>query len=124
MLPKANGGYRLITKHGPRRMAQQFIVRDLLTAVGVDNEFDFARRGAGGEKALIREVCQRIEAGYRHWQNVDIKECFASLRPGHLGWLPVPEQLLRSVVFLPKCAKVGIIAKAEGLKLLSVTSYR
>ena len=122
VLPKAKGGYRLITKHGPKRMAQQFIVRDLLTLVGVDNEFDFARRGAGGEKAQIREVCQRIEVGYRHWQTVDIKECFASLRPGHFGWLPVPEPLLRSAVFLPKCAKVGIVAKTEGLKLLSVTS--
>jgi hypothetical protein len=47
-LPKSKGGYRRITRYGPRRMAQQFMVRDLLRAVGVDNEYDYCRHGAGG----------------------------------------------------------------------------
>ena len=68
LLPKPKGGFRPITMHGPRRMAQQFIVRDVLTAVGLDNEHDYCRRGAGGEKALIRDACQRLEEGYWHWQ--------------------------------------------------------
>ena len=29
------------------------------------------QRQPGGEKALVREVCQRIEAGYWYWQTVD-----------------------------------------------------
>ena len=86
-------------------MAQRFIVRDLLMAVGVDSDCDFTRRGAGGEKALIKTVVRRIVGGYRHWQTADVKQCFASLKPGHLDWLPLPKQLLENVVFLPKCAK-------------------
>jgi hypothetical protein len=96
-------------------MAQQFIVRDLLTAVGLGNEFDYARRGAGGEKAMIRDVCQQTEAGYRHWQTADIESCFASLKPGHLGWLPVPKTLLRSVVFQPSCTRVRFAVRGGGL---------
>jgi hypothetical protein len=114
LLPKSKGGYRTITKHGPRRMAQQFIVRDLLTAVGVDNEYDYCRRGAGGERALIRDACQRIEKGYRHWQTADVVDCFASLKPAHLGWLPLPKELIRNVVFLPRCAKIEIVKGPAG----------
>ena len=68
VLPKSKGGYRLIAKPGVRRTAQHFILRDVLTAQGVDNRWDYARPGAGGEKAMIRDVCQRIEDGYRDWQ--------------------------------------------------------
>jgi Reverse transcriptase (RNA-dependent DNA polymerase) len=112
LLPKPKGGFRGITMHGPRRMAQQFIVRDVLTAVGLDNEHDYSRRGAGGEKALIRDACQLIEDGYWHWQIVGVVKCFASLKPGHLGWLPLPKELIRNVVFLPKCAKLEVVKKA------------
>jgi hypothetical protein len=112
LLPKSKGGFRAITMHGPRRMAQQFIVRDVLTAVGLDNEHDYCRRGAGGEKAMIRDACQLIEDGYWHWQVVDVVKCFASLRPGHLSWLPLPKKLIRNVVFLPKCAKLEVVKKA------------
>jgi hypothetical protein len=115
--PKSKGGYRTITRSGCRRMAQQFIVRDLLTALGIDSPYDYSRRGAGGEKAMIGDVCQRIQHGYKHWQTVDIKECFASLRPAHFGSLPIPKKLIRNVVFLPKCAKIGIDARSIRLAL-------
>jgi hypothetical protein len=115
---KPKGGYRGITKYRPRRMAQQFIVRDLLTAVGVDNEYDYCRRGAGGEKAMIRDVCQRIEKGYRHWQTADVVNCFASLKPAHLGWLPLSKELIRNVVFLPRCAKIEIVKGPVGKEVL------
>lgn len=114
LLPKSKGGYRTITRDGPRRMAQRFIVRDLLTAVGVDNEFDYCRRGAGGEKAMIRDVSEWIEEGYRHWQTADVVNCFASLKPAHLGWLPLPMELIRNVVFLPRCAKMKIVKGPVG----------
>jgi len=109
VVPKAKDGFRALVKYGPRRMAQQFIVRDLLTAMDIDSDCDFSRRGAGGEKALIKEVCRLIGQGYQHWKGADIQECFASLRPGHFGWLPLPEKLLRNVVFLPKCAKIKVV---------------
>jgi hypothetical protein len=114
LLPKSKGGYRTITRDGPRRMAQRFIIRDLLTAVGLDNEYDYCRRGAGGEKAMIRGVCQRTEKGYREWQTADVVKCFASLKPAHLSWLPLPKELIRDVVFLPKCAKLEIVKKPAG----------
>jgi Reverse transcriptase (RNA-dependent DNA polymerase) len=113
LLPKPKGGYRPITMHGPRRMGQQFIVRDVLTAVGLDNEHDYCRRGAGGEKALIRDACKRLEEGYRHWRTADVVKCFASLKPAHLSWLPLPKELIRNVVFLPKCAKIEVVKKTD-----------
>lgn len=94
----------------------------LLTALGIDNEYDYARRGAGGEKAMIRDVCQRVEDGYQHWRMVDIKEFFASIRPGHFGWLPVPKKLIRNVVFLPKCARVKIVMSDGGLELMKLAA--
>jgi hypothetical protein len=115
LLPNSKGGYRRITRHGPRRMAQQFMVRDLLTAVGV-NKYDYCRRGAGGEKALISDACQRIEDGYRHWQTADVVNRFASLRPAHLRWLPLPKKLIRNVVFLPGCAKIEVAEGPGGLE--------
>jgi hypothetical protein len=114
LLPKSKGGYRKITRDGPRRMAQRFILRDLLTAVAVDNEFDYCRRGAGGEKRMIRDVSQRIENGYRHWRTADVVNCFASLKPAHLGWLPLPMELIENVVFLPRCAKIEIVEGPVG----------
>jgi len=120
--PKPKGGFRTITKCGPRRMTQQFIVRDVLTAVGIDNEFDYAHRGAGGEKAMIRDVCQLIEQGYSDWQEVDIKQCFASLEPAHLGWLPLPKELIRHVVFLPRCARIKVALRAGRGKSPTPTS--
>jgi hypothetical protein len=113
LLPKPKGGFGTITMHGRRRMAQQFIVRDVLTAVGLDNEHDYCRRGAGGEKALISDACQRVEDGYWHWQIVDVVKCFASLKPAHLSWLPLPKELIRNVVFLPKCAKIEVVKKTD-----------
>lgn len=61
--PKSSGGYRLIVKSGPRRMAQQWIVRDFITAISIDSEYDYTRRGAGGEKGLIAAVCAKIDEG-------------------------------------------------------------
>lgn len=55
--PKAKGGYRLLHKSGPRRESQRFIVRDLLTVMGFDNDFDYARPGGGGEKMWIGMEC-------------------------------------------------------------------
>lgn len=105
---KSNGDYRLIVNSGPRRMAQQWIVRDFLTAISIDSEYDYTRRGAGGEKGLIAAVCAKIDEGYRCWQSADIENYYASLRPSHFDWLPLPKNIIRNVVFLPKCTKVKV----------------
>jgi hypothetical protein len=52
----------------PRRSAApatlQFIVRDLLTAMTIDSDCDFSRRGAGGRPS--QRACQLIGQGYQH----------------------------------------------------------
>ena len=108
-VPKRPGAYRLICMDGFWRTAQRLLVRDLYSLMGLDNEFDFSRKGGGGEKALVQYVCQHITKGYHWWVPTDIRDCFPSLRTGHFSWLPIDGRLLKNVVFLPKCAKVKIV---------------
>ena len=131
-------GYRPIVVSGPVRTAQALMVRDLLLMMNIDSDFDCAKKGGGGEKRLIKNVCEDIEDG-KHWLwTPDIKNCFGSIRPGHLGWLPTDGRLLKNVMFLPKCAKVvvsndgpeevGLILQSLGLGIdvasLSVDALR
>jgi hypothetical protein len=106
---KPEGGYRLIVRFGPRRTAQCLMVRDVLSVMGIDSEFDFTRKGAGGEQALVKRVCDLITDDYNWWWTPDIKNCFPSIKPGHFGWLPIDRRLLKNVMFLPKCAKVAVV---------------
>lgn len=105
-------GYRPIVDSGPHRTAQSFMIRDFLTTLGVDNTEDFVTKGGGGEKVLINQICKDLEDGYNWWWMTDIKDCFGSIKPGHLGWLGVDRRIVRGVFFLPKCAKV-IVPKHE-----------
>lgn len=105
---KPNGGWRPIVAFGLRRIAQQLIVRDLLIALGVDSEFDFTRKHAGGEKAFIAKICKEIVDDRAWWVVADVKNCFPSLKANHFDWLPIPKNIIRNVVFLPKCTKIRI----------------
>jgi hypothetical protein len=111
-LPKDKGGYRLICKPGPLRKAQQIMLRDVLMVMEIDNECDFTHKGAGGEVAFRDEVIKNLCGGYRWWWTPDVINCFPSIRPGHLGWLPIDRILMRRVVYLPGCAAV-VVAKPE-----------
>ena len=105
---KGGGKYRLIVKYGILRAAQQLPLRDVLSLMGVDNEFDYARKGAGGEVAFVNEIKKSMIEGIRWFWNPDIENCFPSMKPKHFDWLPVDQRLLQTVIFLPKCAKIKI----------------
>ncbi len=114
---KPSGDYRLIRKDGPVRTAQRLVVRDMLSVLAVDSGYDFTRRGAGGELAFIREICNLISGGFPWWWTPDIKKCFASLKPGHFGWLPIDRRLLLNAAFIPKCAKIEVVIPKQHGKL-------
>ena len=118
-VPKAKGGFRLMSEDGVRRTAQRLVFRDMVTALGVDSDHDFARRGRG-EKALLTKVSTLIDEGYQWWWTPDIKAFFASLKPSHFEWLPLTRQEITNVIFNPKCAKVRIRVPKE---LKKVTQY-
>jgi hypothetical protein len=105
---KDKGGYRPIVVSGLMRRAQCLMVRDMLLVMDIDSSIDGTKKGGGGEKRLIANVCKDIENGTNWWWTPDIKNCFGSIRPGHFGWLPIDRRLIRNVMFLPKCAKVEL----------------
>lgn len=105
---KDRGGFRLICAPDPKRRAQQIILRDVILMLGIDNEFDYTRKGAGGERAFRDEVIKNLCGGYGHWWTPDVRDCFGSLKPGHFSWLPLDRRLMRNVVYLPRCAEIEV----------------
>jgi hypothetical protein len=118
--PKSyKAGYRLICKDGPERTAQRLLVRDALTVMGVDSEFDFTRKGAEGERGLVQKVCSLMADEHAYWWTPDVKHFFMSLKPKHFGWLPLDRRLIKDVLFLPKCAKIVVITPKDPKAVLS-----
>ncbi len=113
--PKDNGGLRPICKPGPLRKAQQIMLNDVLLLLGIDNEFDFTRKGANGEIGFRDEVIKDLGDGYGHWWTVDIMTYFMSLKIGHFGWLHLHSHLMGNVVCIPECAKIKVdVSKVQG----------
>src|SRR5262249_1275451 len=108
----------LICKPGPLRKAQQIMLRDVLMMMGIDNEYDFTRKGAGGEVGYRNEVIKNLCDGYNWWWTADIANCFPSLKPGHFKWLPITRMLMQRVVYLPKCAKIEVVKPEEPAAVL------
>jgi len=117
---KPDGGSRLICKDGPLRTAQRLLLRDMFSLMEIESEHDFSKKGAGGERALVKNVCSQMTAGYSWWVSTDIKDCFPSLRPAHFNWLPTDRRLLQNVVFLPKCAKIKVVGLKEHKSLIQI----
>ena len=105
---KDKGGFRPIVISGPMRTAQSLMVRDMLLMMDIDSSIDCTKKGGGGEKRLITNVCKDIENETNWWWTPDIKNCFGSIRPGHFRWLPIDRRLITNVMFFPKCAKVNV----------------
>lgn len=99
--PKDDGSGRPTLDFGWNHKCRQLMVRDVIYAAGVGNEFDHNFRGLGPERA-IRRIVEAIEAGYVWWLTADIKNCFASVKLEHIhGMLPIPSNVLKKVVFIP-----------------------
>jgi hypothetical protein len=109
---KDKGGYRPIVVLGLMRRAQCLMVRDMLLMMDIDSSIDCTKKGGGGEKRLIANICKDIENETNWWWTPDVKNCFGSIRPGHFGWLPIDRRLIKNVMFLPKCAKVEVVKTA------------
>ncbi len=110
---KSKGGFRPIVALGLMRTAQQLIVRDMLSVMGIDSPFDYTKKGAGGERGLVKNVCSDIEEGYDWLWTPDIKNCFPSILPGHFRGLWLDRRLLLNVIYLPKCAKIVVAGSAN-----------
>lgn len=104
---KGEGKYRPIAAYGPFRSAQCLMLRDILMIAGISSNTNFARKGAGGEKALVGQICKCIkEDGKEWWWTPDIKQAFPSIRRGHFKWLGLDRRLLLNVAYLGTCAKI------------------
>jgi hypothetical protein len=110
-------GYRLIMNDGIMRTAQRLMIRDMLSVMNIDSDIDFTRKGAGGERALVKAICKDIEQGYNWWWMPDIKDCFPSIRPGHFKWLPLDHRLVKNS-FTPKCAEIKVAKHDDYLEIL------
>ncbi|MEC5293371.1 MULTISPECIES: reverse transcriptase domain-containing protein [unclassified Aurantimonas] len=117
--------FRMITKVGIHRGAQQLLLKDTLSLMNVDSEYDYTRKGVGGERAFVRSVCSAMVDGFTWWWTPDIKDCFTSITPKHVvSKLPVNSSMLRTVVFLPKCAEIKVCKPEEPLALADYLQER
>ncbi|WP_173088745.1 hypothetical protein [Devosia sp. 1635] len=76
------------------------MVRDVLTALGVDSDIDLARTGGGGEREYIRGITNRMAQGFKFWATPDATNFYLSIRPGHLQELPINDRVICNVAFL------------------------
>lgn len=120
-LPHHLGKTRPIALPGTIRRATSLLVRDTLQVMGIEGQFDFARAGAGGEKALVQRVCKDTVAGKTFWSMPDVTAFYLSLRPGHFKKLPINDSLIRNVAFLSESTKFRIAWNLRDFS--SVRSY-
>lgn len=111
------GRWRPICTSGIRRRAQQLMLRDLLLMQVGDSSFDSTVAGSGGETQLFADMKSAIADGYYFWTGLDVRNFFPSLRPGHLAGLPLPEWMIRNIVFLPPEAPIRFIDIQYGVDL-------
>lgn len=98
---KDSGALRSTLDFGWRHKARQMLVRDVLYAAGVCNEYDYNFRAHGPQRAIER-IVEAVEADHFFWLTLDIKDCFASVKPEHLyGMTPLKGAVLKRVAFLP-----------------------
>lgn len=113
--PGKPGEWRPLALTGPRRKAQQRILMDVLLVVMGDSPCDSSVAGAGGEASHFGELKSMIGEGYHYWASLDLCDYFPSLRPGHLAEYPLPEWMIKNLVFLPADAKIRFVDSIGGL---------
>lgn len=104
-----SGSWRPVGLSGRRRKAQQFILRDVLSATIGSSPFESTVSGAGGESQHFKDIADAISKGYHWWVVIDVKNFFPSLRPGHLAGFPLPKWAVENIAFLPPGVPIKVI---------------
>ena len=109
VVPKLNGGHRLVYRFGWRHRARQWLLRAVLIAYGVGNEFEGNARGLGVPR-VIEAMRIHVEQGRRYWAIADIKNFYSTVKPSHLrGLTPIAFQKLSSVMFIPYSVPIKLM---------------
>lgn len=95
---KEDGAYRYLINFSGNVRAAQYLLGDVLTALGVQSSVDYAIAGRG-RPALAQKVMGLVEEGYHHWLIFDVAKCYPSIRREHLDWLPLPGWVKHSGAF-------------------------
>jgi hypothetical protein len=98
---------RPITRFGMLRQARLIAIREVLIAMGVGSEFDYAQAEAGGEREFVHDVCERMADGYDYWIFGDVANCYPSLQKEHIAGLPIKDGLI-SEAFLREDVKIVV----------------
>jgi hypothetical protein len=78
--PKASGdGWRPMCKFGPKRRALQTLVGDVIITKCELDPTNFLRKGGGADRASL-QIKALIEAGYEHFNLIDIKDYYRSVQ--------------------------------------------
>jgi hypothetical protein len=118
VVPKSKGGFRFLVKYGPvgwHSSSSSAIYSPPCVSITTATIHVAARKVR--RRSLGKSLESRSKA-VRYWKSADVQECFASLRPAHFRWPPLPEELLRNVVFIPKCARILIVWTSHTISLL------
>ena len=105
-LNKSDGTHRVVLSPGAKIRAAQDLVGELLECWSLINHFDYNVKGRGNI-AAVREIIRQIdEDGARHFVIFDCKNFFTSVRPTHLGGVPLPRQVLMHVAYYNRNVKL------------------
>ena len=85
------------------------MVKHVLMAAGIDSDIDVTRPGGGRRNGIPGKVCREIVAGRNYWSTPDLKNCFPSIKPKHLDWLPLGRNVIANGVYLSKHAPVRLL---------------
>lgn len=95
---KNDGGRRLICNPGPRVRAAQSLVSRVISASGHANPYDCNSLGEGHHAAVTQVSKLLLSEGLTHVVAFDIEQCFPSVRPGHLNFLELPKEVIKSCI--------------------------
>lgn len=95
--PKPNGGFRILTKFGVERTAEQLICRDLLQVLCQAPMADFSL--GGGTSSAAMRVLDLHEQGCDFFVVADVQDCFGSLaHDGVKRALPLPKAVVENTI--------------------------
>ena len=92
--PKQSGGYRTVCILPPRLKAVHHLIKDVLAAQFEPPEhiYDWKRRG---RDRYTTDVLGALEQGFRWVYVGDVQDCFPSVNPDALSFLPLPRRVIR-----------------------------